>query len=414
MFFRRISLFNSVLRKKLNCKIIKRVKVATYLIVARFMPCARNSVFFYSFTGLYNDNPKYISEKLHELNPNVRIAWLVSDYGKDEPPSYVKKILYGTWNYYYYVYSSRVVVDNWAGLRTFEYGSPFYKILMCALHMLLHKNGQLNISTWHGTPLKKIGQDSHSTQKKYCCPGLTYITSGCEYTKEKLERAYDLYDRVKLYGTPRNDILFCKNDVEDLKRKLGLPLEKKVVLFAPTFRDYLKMGGVYQIKTFGIERLLQALSNQFGGDYVFVFRLHQIDSKYIMDHKPIDLNRCIINGNIGDDMAEYLSCTDVLITDYSGSMFDFALTGRPCFLFSPDREEYCKERGMYIDYSTLPFPIADTFDALIQNINGFSSNKYENDVRTFLEKIGNVEDGRASERIVADILAHLKACGDLL
>ena len=120
----------------------------------------------------------------------------------------------------------------------------------------------------------------------------------------------------------------------------------------------------------------------------------------------------LINGNIGDDMAEYLACTDILITDYSSSMFDFALTGKPCFLFAPDREHYeKKERGFYLDYDSLPFPISYTNEELIKNIQKFDDAAYRERVLRFLEEIGNVEDGKASERI-AQCIVHFIETGE--
>ena len=108
-------------------------------------------------------------------------------------------------------------------------------------------------------------------------------------------------------------------------------------------------------------------------------------------------------------MAEYLACADVLLTDYSSSMFDFALTGRPCFLFAPDREHYEKrERGFYMSYDALPFPASYTGGELLEKIKTFDKESYKQKIAKFLAAIGDAEDGRASERITRCIIHFIR------
>ena len=162
------------------------------------------------------------------------------------------------------------------------------------------------------------------------------------------------------------------------------------------------------MKMIDIEKLIYSLSLKFGGDFSFVFRAHR---RVIMRMKgeKIELSEKVHDGNIGDDMAEYLLCADVLITDYSGSLFDIALTTKPCFLFAPDRDHYeHQERGFYMNYEDLPYPISSSFEQLVENINDYSVELQEKRRKAFLDQIGNVEDGHASERVVNDILDFLK------
>ena len=382
---------------------IKKIKSMVWIIRSCFTPIINNTVFFDSFGGQYNDNPKYISEKLHDLDPSIKIVWSVSDHGKEKPPEYAYKVKTGSREYYKYAFCSEVTVDNYTGIRVLGF---IHKKLYKFLSKIINRSSVLSISTWHGTPLKKIGSDYKNIGNKRFCSGTTFAVAGCEYTKEILEKAFGFYDRVRLYGTPRNDVLSNRPNVTQLKEKLGLPLDKKIVLFAPTFRDSIELSGLYQLKTIDINVLLDTLSKRFNDDFVFVFRVHHsvLEAIFSRDNE-FYLKENVINGNLFDDMAEYLVCTDVLITDYSGSLFDFALTERPCFLFSPDREQYIKvERGLYIDYDSLPFPKADDVETLLDNISHFSQEKYINDLSAFQTRIGNVEDGHASERIAKEIV----------
>ncbi len=390
-----------------------KIRKIIRIIITRFSPIILNTVFFDSFGGQYNDNPKYVSEKLHELDPSIRIVWSVSEHGKEKPPHYAQQVTTGSKEYYRYAFSSQATVDNYTGLRVFGFQNKFGNNL---LSKLAKKPGMLSISTWHGTPLKRIGSDYSKKRNRYYCSGTTYAVAGCQYTKEIIEKAYGFFHRVRLYGTPRNDILTYHTDNSALKDKLGLPKDKKIVLFAPTFRDSVELSGLFQLRALDIETLLDTLSKSFGGEFVFVFRVHHrvLESVYSKD-SDINLNANVINGNMYDDMAEYLACADVLITDYSGSLFDFALTGRPCFLYSPDREQYINvERGLYIEYDSLPFPEADNTETLLRNIGDFSQSKYQKDLRLFQERIGNIEDGKASERIAKDIIEHITKTGECI
>lgn len=375
----------------------------------RFLPIIDNTVLFTSFRGLYNDNPKYISEKLHEIAPNVNIVWACADLKNKSFPDYVKKVLYDSPKYYSYLNRSKVIVDNYVGIRSFG----FKKSKGVFLEKLIKRKDQLCVSTWHGTPLKRIGASIVENKPEAYVTSCDICVAGCEYTAKNLGNAYIIQDKIQTIGTPRNDILFRKDiDEVSLKRKLKLPVDKKIVLFAPTFRESVHKSGVMQFEMFDIKKILASLGEKFGGEFVFVFRVHHTVMEKIYNDDVIkDYEGLVFNGNIGDDMAEYLSVTDVLITDYSGSLFDFALTGRPCFLFAPDREHYEKvERGFYMDYDSLPFCIAENNNDLICSIENFDDEEFSAKNDQFLKFIKNAEDGFASQRIAEKIVRFI--CGE--
>lgn len=376
----------------------------------------KNRVLFYSFDGMYNDNPKYISEELHAQRPEVEIVWVHSSKCHDKLPDYVNCVESKTSAYYKAIFSANVVVDNYTGLRAgFSSKINLLRRLICVLYSRRFK-GQYNISTWHGTPLKHLDLDQPGINRKRIkyYSGSDYFIAGCEHTKKALISGFSLNVPFKLYGTPRNDILFRMDiDTKKIKKKLSLPCNQKIVLFAPTFRENVEMSGVSQMSSLNFAKLIESLKMKFGGLWCFVVRVHHSVMQKINTAELIQKYRGvqIVDGNIGDDMAEYLACTDVLITDYSGSLFDFALTKRPCFLYAPDREQYEKvERGFYMDYDALPFPKSYTAEELVKNIASFDEIRYGQKVEKFLEDIGNVEDGHASKRVVHDILRFLDTC----
>lgn len=396
-------------------RVLKKVIRIIIEIVSMFLPIRKKEVLFFSRGGIYSDNPKYVSQCLHEKAPQLRQIWVIGKNQKElDIPSYVDIISRDSIRLGTYFARSQVTVDTQIGVRSVfknkrKILTPCYKLFG------RQRKKQYNISLWHGTPLKQIGNDSLEWNGTcICIIASNYVTAGCEYTKNCFISAFRNKIPVKMHGTPRNDILFDQSvDVYALKAKLHLPQDKKIIMFAPTYRNDVQASGVSQMDSINFERLFKALQDKFGGDWVFVFRVHGIVLEKI-DTKAFakKYGDRIINGNLGDDMTEYLVCTDVLITDYSSSMFDFALTKRPCFLLAPDREYYEKvERGFYLDFDALPFPKAYTSDELIEQINELDNEKYMKDIENFLVDMGNAEDGHASERIVDDIL-HFIDTGD--
>lgn len=384
---------------------MKRIKKLFRTIFYRFFPIIKNTVFFESFCGQYNDNPKYVSEELHRVAPNINIVWAVSSRGHELPPDYAKTVEFGSKEYYKYAYRSQVVVENHMGIIAFGF-LPF-KIPF--LDFLLNRKEQLCVATWHGTPLKKIGKDTVKRKNSHYCSTTDYCVAGCDFTADNFEKTFYLKDKIKMYGTPRNDLLVNNScDIVQLKKKLNLPSDKKIILFAPTFRDDFKMSGLYQMNTLDINAILKSLEEKFSGEFVFVFRVHHTVVERMDNSLFEKYGDRIVNGNVGDDMAEYLLCADVLLTDYSSSFFDYALMEKPVFLYMPDKEHYGNvERGFYIELKELPFSQAETEVELLENIRNFSDQSYRDNVKMFLDKLGNHEDGKASSRIVNDIIFHI-------
>ena len=367
-------------------------------------------VLFSSFNGQYNDNPKYISEKLHDLDSSVDIFWVKSPKSHEDFPPYVHTIELYSKKYMELIYTAQVVVDNINGTRS---GICLKKSIWenIKLYVInIKKKGQLNISTWHGTPLKKIAMDEPNAAQlyNYYCSS-NFILSGCKYTSERLQHAFQNKVIVREYGTPRNDILInnpiAKNEI---KKKLDLPLSKKIILYAPTFRNNIEDSGVKQMRALNFEGLHQVLKEKFGGEWAFVYRVHNLVQMKIEFINYENVGMEIINGNLHDDMAEYLYSADILLTDYSGSMFDFALTKRPCFLLTPDINYYeTNERGFYMDKSDLPYAINKNCNELIESIRNFTIHVYEKKIEKFLKFIGNFEKGVASEIVAKEILKFL-------
>lgn len=368
-------------------------------------PIRKKTVLFKSFDGQYNDNPKAISEVLYTMAPSIQQIWLAKKDNASDFPGYVRQVRPNTFEYFMYAAKSQVVVENMTGIR-----GVFLRKENIFFKKLLKDKRQLNISTWHGTPLKRIGYDTPGNhKKKVYYSSSDYVTGSSDYFRTCFQTAYPNL-ATRAYGYPRNDCLVVrtvnKEEVERRKQKLRLP-PKRVILFAPTFRESVYESGVRQMKEMDVPKLISACEKKFGGEWIFVYRVHhevqkEISLEKLSQKKP----GMIFDGNVGQDMADYLCVADILITDFSGSLFDFAITGKPCFLYAPDRERYENiERGFYLPIDSLPYSMSEDSDGLYRQIALFDRNAYEKGVTRFLQTIGSVHDGKASTRVAKDIIS---------
>ena len=381
--------------------IVKKI-VLLFDILFHLLPVDKRKVLFMSFKGQYNDNPKYISEKLHEIHPEIRIYWVIANKSYTKRiPNYVNVVQPNTLKYLYIKNRCKIVVENSAGMYLVNSSKQMMRFIK-----LLKNRKQIDVATWHGNPIKHIGAQIPGNEK--WCEDTFFSTAdmliaGCEQIQQVFNQAFLHKIPIEMIGTPRTDILF-NNAVEknEIRRHLNLPADKKIILYAPTYRNTPFDSGIAQMQCIRFNELFKALNKKFGGDWVFVFRLHNVVQNSIdINSISIDSNGCFINGNQFDDMNEYLIASDVLLTDYSGCIYDVALTDIPCFLFAHDREHYVeKERGMYMNLDSFPYPFADTFDQLIININNYNEEESKVRIHDFLKKIGNIEDGNAALRMV--------------
>ena len=376
----------------------KNFLLRTFELSCRLLPFKKKAVLFKSFNGQYNDNPKYISIKLHEIDPKIKQYWIIGNRCHEIKylPSYIKKVKTDSFRSSYIKARCSIVVDNGAGWYL-SYSTNRHRF-----YSFLKDKKQFNLSTWHGTPFKKIGADSlenNGWEKENLFTTSDCLICGSSFISSAFNSAFCGKTNNLLIGTPRNDYLFHYGDATvkiNLRHKLELPLDKKIVLFAPTYRNNVEDSGLRQIEMFDINVLLTSFSSKFGGEWVIVFRSHNLVLDSLQKTSLLD-NEVFFDGNIGDDMMEYMLASDAMITDYSGALFDICLTSMPCFLFAHDTERYISlERGSYFKLSELPFRMNTSFKMLIDSVLSFDFDKDIQNKELFLKHIGNVEDGKAS------------------
>ena len=310
-------------------------------------PIKKNTALFRSFFGMYNDHPKYICEELHRQRPDIKIYWAKSNKNRDIFPDYVTCVDVGSTEEIKLSYRAQILVENTYGYRSEHVLKATGVWGKLRGYILLRKRKkQFSCTTWHGTPLKHICADEPNSPITAFKSSCNCIYVGSRFMSHCINSAFLGAYSAKIFGSARNDILF-ENDalkVISLKKKLQIPLNKRVLLYAPTFRNNQEE---FSFKL-DFDKILRSLNAKFGGEWCIVLRVHDFLLSKI-DVAQLSRSFGVVNGNLGDDMAEYCLCTDVLITDYSGSMFDFPLTGKPCFLYVPDLENYQNnERGFYL------------------------------------------------------------------
>lgn len=294
----------------------------------------KKTVLFTSFKGrAYSDSPRYISEALHALRPDVDIVWQLAD--SSAAPDYVRTVKPRSLAALTELATARCFVDN--------FNRPIY---------LEKYPGQLYVQTWHGDRgFKKVLYDMDDGLAYPDGAQMDLAVSGSAFGTQVFRTAFRYGGEVLQAGMPRNDMLVNGDPAlaAEVRRRLGVE-GRKVMLYAPTFRD--ATAGKAQAAGFDLSAALDAL----GGDWVCLARAH-------------DLNRGIdsaADGRVIDatgypEMSELLLAADLLVTDYSSSAGDFALTGRPVILYQPDLDAFMQEdRGMYFDIRKSPYIRAES------------------------------------------------------
>lgn len=393
-----------------------KLKTIIGMLIYKYAPIKKNRFVFTSFNGHYSDNTKSISIKLHEMDANSEIIWLVNGEYISLVPKYVKVVDIKSLGAYWYRGTASMLIDNVYGFRAvFKYSDGFLANMKFKINCFLRsKKRQPIIATMHGTAIKKIGRDQiGNVVLDMFCPN-TELLLGDEHTAEILKRVTFEKIPIKVTGAPRNDVLFQEKNL----KKIGLEDDKRIILFAPTFRNDGKdvdgknvyRSGIAQLEEMDFELLFKTLFEKFGGDWVMICRFHYHVEKMV-DWAELESKYPgkFVNGNLYDDMADYLSCADILVSDSSSCMCDFALTKKPCFIYFPDMDNYgSKERGFYIDLNDTPFAVSKDFVSFIDNIKCFDQKNYDEAIELFLKKIGSRDDGNAACRVVEYINNKLK------
>lgn len=356
------------------------------------LPVKKSKVIFCSYYGRgYSDNPKAIAQALLETGKDLDLVWLVKDQKEAAslPPS-ITPCLYNSPKRVWALASARVWVDN------------------CRKYDRFKKKGQFYLQTWHGFPLKRIERDALESLAPDFEKGAIrdsshtdLLLSGSVHTTRVLRRSFWYEGEIAEFGSPRNDVFFAPQP--EIRQKVlshfKLPEGRKLVLYAPTFRAD-KTTDAYRID---MEATCKACQERFGGVWSGLLRLHPNVAHQSPGLFSYDEGR-ILDATDYPDMQELLCAADLLITDYSSSMFDYALSGRPCIQFALDIDHYRKDRNFYFPLDQLPFPLATSNEELASQIRCFDAEDYRTRWERFRREQAFCEDGQAARRCAQWIL----------
>lgn len=381
----------SVLKKLKSGLLYKGYLEAKKCIIACFgcLPICSKKVVFDNFGGRgYGDDPKYIAEYLRRSGKKLNLIWVTQDV-KTQLPEGIRPVKYGTIRAAYHWATARVWVDN-----------------IKSSFKVRKKKGQYYIQTWHSTLgfKKNEGQVNNLPEKyvktaKQDAAVTDLMYSNNDVRKKIYETHYWYHGPVMKCGVPRNTVLF--HVTEELRKKVhayfGVPENKKLMLYAPTFRK----SGNLDVYRMEYEQVIRAAEQRWGGEFVLLLRLHPNDAK---QSNFITYSDRVLNASNYPDMQELLAVAEALITDYSGCMFDFSFMKKPVFLYVPDLEEYLqKERELQFSFDEVPFQKASGFNELVECIKEFTAETYQRDCEAFFEKIGLCEDGTGA-KVIGDII----------
>ena len=362
------------------------VRVVSHILC--FLPMKKKQIIFFSQNGnQYSCNPKYISEQIEKDYP--RVFERIWAFNQPEKFSFLKEqgiklVRYRSIAFYYYFYTSGVNICN-----------------VNASGELFSRKGQIAIQTWHGGGggYKKSNSDdktlSYFEQKRLIWDNKRYtiVIASSETNMKNTAIGAIKHKGIIIGGTPRNDILVNGNR-DDLKLKVReyyhLCAEDKIVLYAPTWRKDRSFID-YDLD---FNLLSQSLKERFGGNWKILVRLH-----HMVKVDCSSLQGDFINASSYHDMQELLYASDVLISDYSSSIWDFSFTCKPCFLFCSDLSSFTAERDFYIPIRNWGFPVCESNQELKEEILNFNEKDFIEHMIQHHEQNHSFENGYAAENI---------------
>lgn len=377
--------------------------IGLYRVMCAVLPVRRGLVVFDSSRAAnYTGSPRAIYEHMvsRDMDERLRCVWFFKrGAGPDVLPGHAVRVRYGGLRYLYCMARAQVWVFDARNAK-----------------FLVKRPGQHYIQTWHGTPLKKLGLDMEAVSMlgfssleeyqedfKENAASWDYLIAQNDFSARTFRRCFAFGGELLRWGYPRNDVLLTHNDAAHilaLRERLGLPAGKRILLYAPTFRDDEFEGGQYRYTPrldFGL------LREALGDECAILVKYHYLVAGGV-DWSGYE--GFVYPCDAGAEISELYLVADALITDYSSVMFDYALLRRPMYFYCYDWEKYRDElRGFYVDFeATAPGPISKTTEELVADLRLPAEElerRFGARAQAFYETYDQYDDGRASERVVA-------------
>lgn len=355
-------------------------------------------IVFDNFGGKgYGDNPKFIADELLSRKAGYKLVWLVDNLSNEAFPDGIEAVKIDSIRALFERSTAKVWIDN-----------------IRHLHPVKKKENQIYIQTWHAPFSAKMveGDAEESLGEKYV-KSAKYDGKICDailanslLQEVQYKRAFWLNPNIEVLrsGLPRNDYLIRAANNQDLQKhlraKFNFIQEDKYILYAPTFRDDYSIEG-YKIDFEGVVSAFEKLTDC---TCHIVVRLHpnvSIQSNFIQ------YNDKIISGTAIPNMQELSVSCDFVISDYSTSVFDFVILGKPAFICALDLEHYRSVRGLLPEFDEFPFPLATSNQGLIYNIKTFDRRQYNKNIKKYFDLYPIYDKGNASKEVVDWLLGKI-------
>lgn len=384
-----------MLKKYKHSFLYRKLYLTFKMIIANFfrlLPINSKKIVFDNFNGKgYGCDPKYICEELIKSNCGYDLVWLAQKKPLDLPLQ-VRFVKYGSFSALKEQATAKIWIDNVkTSIKPRKRKSQFY------------------LQTWHSSlGLKMNEADAIETlsneyiavaKKDASITDLMYANSS--FRENKYKTAYWYHGPVIRCGLPRcTPVLSPSKKIREKVNDYFKIKTKNIILYAPTFRkDYC-----LDWYKFNYKKCLETLEKKFGGEFVLLMRLHPNASVL---SGQLSYSDGVLNASDYPDIQELLAVSSVLITDYSGCMFDFAFAKKPVFLYTPDLRCYIEtDRNLYFQVEELPFPVCESEEELTLSIELFDQEEYKKQCAAFFDRIGLREDGRGAYE-VANIIMNV-------
>lgn len=355
-----VSLINKVKYSKTIYSLYSWAGSIVVNVVKWFVKKDNHLIVFVSFGGRrFDDSPRAIYEQMlqDERFNAYRLVWAFIN-----PESYSlkrgEKIKIDTLKYYKILLQAKVWITN----SSVERG--------------LHFKGRncLYFNTWHGSAIKVMGNDiaddnasfGNKTKKKGAVCNYDVFLAQGQHDIAVFSKAFCIpKNTIKLIGLPRNDVLIQGGNEDlrnEIRRIIHIPYGKKVILYAPTFREYEKDTQNNCKLTLPLD--LVKWEKELGDEYVFLLRAHY----EVVKGLNVNDNGFVFNVSDYPNLNDLMIVSDMLISDYSSIFFDYSIQGKPMLTYCYDYDRYASERGMYFDIRRELDDYATNEEELLNNI----------------------------------------------
>ena len=382
---------------------LKLMAICVVRILMRVLyvfPIKKKRILFSSHEGAaYNCSPKYIFERLYqEFGNKCEYVWCINNNNKIPDKYNIICVKFLSFKHLYYLATAAVVISN-IGIEPFV---PKRKNRIF-IHTT-HGGGAYKKGLFYTSILSKSQLHYMKILRDWRSKATTYVISSCKKYSDIMCKEFNIgIEKFLPIGMPRNDLFFSPiEERQNIRKRICeqfcINPTNMIILYAPTYRGHWRSPDQIDLQ-FDTDKICFAVKQRFGTDSIMLYRCHLVGSRQKFSH-VIDVSRY-------DDMQELLITADILITDYSSSIWDYSFTYKPGFLYTPDIDSYEKEVNFHTPISQWQYPYAKNIAELIGLIENYDEKIAQERIDYHHQQLGSYETGTATVSICEYIKRHI-------